>query len=63
MRRLLAGTAVMLAAVALQLLMVVGVMDPSLALGLGGYAAMLAGAALGAGGVLAMRRARSTADR
>ena len=56
MKRLLAGTALMLAALALQLAMVTRLLDPSLALSLAGYAGLVAGMGLAAAGILATRR-------
>lgn len=56
MKQLLAGTLLALAAIVLQLAMVVRLVEPSLALSLAGYAGLVAGMALAAAGVIAVRR-------
>lgn len=56
MIRLVAGALIMVAALALQLAMVVRVLEPSLLLGLGGYAALFAGMIVALLGVLGRRR-------
>lgn len=56
MKRLLAGALLMLAAIGLQLAMVIRLLEPSLALGLTGYAGLFAGMALAVAGIVARRR-------
>ena len=56
MKRLAAGALLMLAAIGLQLAMVVRLLEPSLAIGLGGYALLFAGMALAVTGVVARWR-------
>ena len=56
MKRMLAGALLMLAAIGLQLAMVVRALEPSLALGLAGYAGLFAGMALAVTGIVARRR-------
>ena len=46
MKRLFAGTLLMLAAIAVQLAMVIGLLEPSIALGLAGYVGLFVGMAL-----------------
>ena len=55
MIRLAAGALLMLAAIALQLAMVVRLLEPSLLLGLAGYAALFAGMIVALLGVLGRR--------
>lgn len=56
MKCLLIGAGIMLAAITLQLAMVVDLIEPSLALSLTGYAALFAGMALGVVGAIARWR-------
>lgn len=56
MKRLLIGAGIMLVAIALQLAMVVDLLEPSLALSLAGYAALFAGMAIGVAGAIARWR-------
>lgn len=58
MKRLAAGALVMLAAIALQLAMVVRLLEPSLLLALCGYVALFGGMFLALAGVLGDRRRR-----
>jgi urea transporter len=58
MIRILAGAACMLGAIGLQLAMVVRVIEPSVVLGLVGYAALFAGMLLALLGFLARGRTR-----
>lgn len=56
MKLLVAGALLMLAAIALELAMVVRLLEPSLVLGLAGYAGLFAGMALAVTGAIARRR-------
>lgn len=56
MKHLLAGGVLVLAALGLQLAMVVRVIEPDVVLSLGGYAGLFAGMALFLAGILRRRR-------
>ncbi len=53
--RLVAGALIMLAAIGLQFAMVIGLLEPSLPLSLGGYIALFIGMAIAVTGVLDRR--------
>lgn len=56
MKRIAAGALLMVVAIGLQLAMVVRVVEPSLSLGLAGYALLFGGVAVAVTGVVARRR-------
>lgn len=53
---LLAALAIMVSAAALQLVMVIGVLEPALSLALAGYGALFVGMMTGLAGALRLRR-------